>query len=390
MPKEEITYYERKLGGANMDKDSLEPILLDYLKRAVSDLKVDFGSLVILDKERKIISMARIGEFRFDGKFSEYSQEEFIFSMKEGEPVIRNREVKQSFLSFRRRKIKSEMIIPLELKDGKTVIFFFPSFEKGYFRETHVKSAKEIFEEIKFKIEREYFHNKKNLILYNCKTSESIIKNLLGNEFSIISISHPAQIKNKNINDRGFLITECPSKCSLECGKIFSLLNENRIPFGILRPVDLKRSGEFSLFCTYYSPSFSSPIPEKIKKVFSSLKNILYSKISPNEKRILEVLSFFEKESIEDQLSNFKASDLAKLTNISRPFFSKEFKEITGKSIKEFMNQVKMCTSLYYLSSGKSVKIVSYLLGYKSRTYFIDKFKKYFGVCPSYFKMNTK
>jgi len=63
-----------------MDKDSLEPILLDYLKRAVSDLKVDFGSLVILDKERKIISMARIGEFRFDGKFSEHIKDLSFFN----------------------------------------------------------------------------------------------------------------------------------------------------------------------------------------------------------------------------------------------------------------------------------------------------------------------
>jgi hypothetical protein len=63
-----------------MDKDSLESILLDYLKRAVSDLKVDFGSLVILDKERKIISMARIGEFRFDGKFSEHIKDLSFFN----------------------------------------------------------------------------------------------------------------------------------------------------------------------------------------------------------------------------------------------------------------------------------------------------------------------
>ncbi len=373
-----------------MDKDSLESVLLNYLKKGVSELKVDFGSLIIFDRERKIISKARIGEFRFDGRVSEYiSEESFLSSIREGEPLIKTREIRQPLLCFKRDKIKSEMILSLKLKDGKIAIFFFPSFEEGYFKEEHMKIAKKIFEEIKIKIKSRDSRNREHLILYKCEISEGILKNLLGSEFTIISIPHPGQIKNIELSNAGFIIIECPLKCSFECVKIFSLINENKMPFGILRSVELRKSGELSLFCTFYKPS-SSPIPEKIRKIFESLKDILYSKISRNEKRLLEMLSLFEKDSDYDYLSNFKTSDLAKIMNFSRSFLSKEFKEITGKSPKEFIDQLKMCTSLYYLSSGKSVKIVSYLLGFRSRTYFINKFKKYFGVYPSFFKINTK
>lgn len=371
-----------------MEKESLDFILLDYLRRVISALKVDFGSLILIDREKKMISMARIGEFEFGNNIFENSEMDNFFStMKEGKPQIRVKEMNRSFLNFKKNKIKSEMIFSLELKDGKIALFFLPSFEKEYFKEEHVNSVKKILEEIKIKIEN-ISENRKSFILYKYKIKENILENLLGGEFKIVSIPNIKRIKNTDIGSAEFIIIECPSKCSMECGKLFLFLNENKKPFGILRPIELRKSGEVSFFCTFYKPSFKSVVPEKIPKFFQSLKNSLRLQISWSEKRLLDLLSFLEKMSIDDSLSNLKTVELAKLINFSRSFFSVEFKKITGKSLKEFITQLKMCNSLYYLSMGKSVGAVSHLLGYKSRTAFIDKFKKYFGVCPSFLKHN--
>ncbi len=303
-----------------MEKDYLDSFLLNYLRRAISVLKVPFGSLILLDREKKIISMVRIGEFEFEN-----SEMDNFFSLIKGEePQICLKETNKSLLSFRKNKIKSEIIFPIELKDGITAVFFLPSFVKEHFNKENLENLKKIFEEIKIKFER-VFENKKFLILYKFRKHEDKIRELLKNEFKIVSIQNFEQIKKI---DSEFILLECPLNCSIECGKIFSFLIKNKKPFGILRPIEFRKSGELSFFCTYYKPSSKSPIPEKIPQLFKSLKDSLRLKISNNEKRLLELLSFLERSSMDELFSNFKTSELAKLINFSRSFFPQNSRKL--------------------------------------------------------------
>lgn len=66
-----------------MEEGSIKLILGTYLKRAISELNVDFGSLVIFDKKMKVISMVRIGGFGFEENiFRNLNRASFLSTIK--------------------------------------------------------------------------------------------------------------------------------------------------------------------------------------------------------------------------------------------------------------------------------------------------------------------
>lgn len=374
-----------------MEEGSIELILGTYLKRALSELNIDFGSLVIFDNEKKVTSMIRIGEFEFEEEIiRNIGTEPFLSIIERKEPQIITRDLKVPLLSFKKRTIKSEMIVPLELKNGKVALFFLPSSEKEHFREKHLEKIKKIVDEIYLYFDKGKLEYKRTLVLYNCHVYKNLISNLFKNEFRTVCISDIEQINNPELNSAELILLECLSRCSLECGRLFSLLNENKIAFGILRPIELKKSGEMFISYNFHKCSSNIQIYHRILELLNSLRKSIHYKISETERKLLEVISFIERKSMEDSIFNLKIHEISKSLNLSRSFLSIEFKTTTGQPLKEFISQFKMCNSLHYLTNGRSVKIASYFLGYRSRTAFIDRFKKYFGFYPSFLKTITK
>ncbi|MNI36476.1 HTH-type transcriptional activator Btr [compost metagenome] len=80
-------------------------------------------------------------------------------------------------------------------------------------------------------------------------------------------------------------------------------------------------------------------------------------------------------------------TELAELVQLSYTYLSRAFKEITGYSVIEFFNKLKMDKAkALLLEDGMKIKDVAQTLGYSDEFYFSRLFKKMEGVSPSEFQ----
>jgi AraC-like DNA-binding protein/TolB-like protein len=87
-----------------------------------------------------------------------------------------------------------------------------------------------------------------------------------------------------------------------------------------------------------------------------------------------------------DNLTNehFGVKTLAKAYGLSRSQLFKKLKKYTGKSVSQFIKEIRLKKAHQLLKEGKlSVSEVSYQVGFSSPTYFASSFKEYFGFSPS-------
>lgn len=83
-------------------------------------------------------------------------------------------------------------------------------------------------------------------------------------------------------------------------------------------------------------------------------------------------------------------NDIVAAVNVSSAHLSRNFKQITGKTIVEFINTTKCELAQSLLLSGLSVTEVSSMCGFDSPSYFAKTFKKYIGTSPKSHVMNNK
>ena len=78
---------------------------------------------------------------------------------------------------------------------------------------------------------------------------------------------------------------------------------------------------------------------------------------------------------------------LANKHNVSYSFFRKMFKKYTGVSPGQYHLQLRITRAKELLiSTDKSIKTISYELGFQSIFYFSNMFKKKEGITPSGFR----
>ncbi len=80
---------------------------------------------------------------------------------------------------------------------------------------------------------------------------------------------------------------------------------------------------------------------------------------------------------------NISLDEIAKISNLSKYYFSKKFKEITGKTYNQFLNSVRCRKAANLLKSGKSLNDVCFSTGFNDPAYFSRVFKKFMGYPPS-------
>ncbi|WP_063565217.1 AraC family transcriptional regulator [Paenibacillus sp. O199] len=79
-------------------------------------------------------------------------------------------------------------------------------------------------------------------------------------------------------------------------------------------------------------------------------------------------------------------TELSELVQLSAPYLSRAFKEITGYSIIEFFNKLKMDKAKEIILEGNNkVKEVAQVLGYTDEFYFSRLFKQLEGMSPTEF-----
>ena len=100
--------------------------------------------------------------------------------------------------------------------------------------------------------------------------------------------------------------------------------------------------------------------------------------------KIIEAIRFEMRQNMEKELNLVK---LAQQHNVSYSFFRKMFKKYTGVSPGQYHLQLKIMRAKDLLiSSDKSIKEISYELGFQSIYYFSRIFKKKEGISPSQFR----
>lgn len=80
---------------------------------------------------------------------------------------------------------------------------------------------------------------------------------------------------------------------------------------------------------------------------------------------------------------NITLDEIAVVSNLSKYYFTKKFKEITGKTFTELLNGIRCNKAISILKSGKTVNEACYSVGFNDPAYFSRVFKKNIGIPPS-------
>ncbi|MEN8127766.1 MAG: helix-turn-helix transcriptional regulator [Planctomycetota bacterium] len=110
-----------------------------------------------------------------------------------------------------------------------------------------------------------------------------------------------------------------------------------------------------------------------------SLTHYIEQQKSPYRDAVLKVINLMNNR-LESPLS---VDEMASQANMSVRNFRKVFREITGKSPRDFYSDIRMQRALSFLQGGYSINRAARLLGFSSPFYFSNAFLKHFGVRPS-------
>lgn len=120
-----------------------------------------------------------------------------------------------------------------------------------------------------------------------------------------------------------------------------------------------------SLFMRYNTTSSSNPIRLKV--------GIQANRLQPALSYIHE--HFTEKITIQQ---------MCELTNFSKPHFCKNFRQMTGTSLVEYLNKLRCEYALHLIQSNDyTISQCAELCGFHNLSYFTRRYKEYFGYLPS-------
>lgn len=370
----------------------LDLILFTYLKRALKATDSQFGIFLVFEKDGKLSSMARIGEFSERKKIEERAKGRggiLPIVLETMEPYIANDLDSDPFhISFREEKVGSEIEYPFYLKDGGRAVLILLSHEKNHFKEKHLEELKRIELELTSLIDKlEKGLTKRGIIFFDFKDFGNFLEEIIPSEFEIYRTKDIKEIQEiLKENHMEFIFKECNLRCSKECKEIFFLSRETFIPIGILRPFTFHNKKSCSFSCSIYSPLSLSPIQENIRDLIRESKYHVASEKWQFENLSTLNIAFVQKHIIENHIEKSMVRSISRHFNFSPPHLSRTFRAITGIKLKEFLDKIKMCNALFQLIDERPVDKVALLSGYNDRFTFCKAFKRVFGFAPSQVK----
>jgi two-component system response regulator YesN len=127
------------------------------------------------------------------------------------------------------------------------------------------------------------------------------------------------------------------------------------------------------------------------KQMFDKILNIVISSADYYEKKNLSTVDYKINSIIEYICKNYTADNslesLAKQYNLNTSYLSKVFKQRYGKNFIDFITELRIERAKQLLTTtNKSIKEITYEIGYNSQTYFCKVFKKAAGISASEYK----
>jgi AraC family chitin signaling transcriptional activator len=83
--------------------------------------------------------------------------------------------------------------------------------------------------------------------------------------------------------------------------------------------------------------------------------------------------------------AEFSTTNVVKVLFMSERSFQRRFKTATGKTFKEYLNEVRLEKACQRLLSGEKVSQAAYECGFNDPSYFSQRFKHHFGLSPTQF-----
>lgn len=120
-----------------------------------------------------------------------------------------------------------------------------------------------------------------------------------------------------------------------------------------------------------------------LEKIMGACQNVV-GKREEKSNSIIEMAEEYIKENFHKDVS---LDEVSKIVNISPYYFSKIFKERTGKNFIEYLTNIRMEKAKELLSTTEySMKEICCMCGYSDPNYFSRSFKKNVGVTPTEYK----
>lgn len=112
-------------------------------------------------------------------------------------------------------------------------------------------------------------------------------------------------------------------------------------------------------------------------------RKIPYKASSPEDELMERAVRLVE----DDIKTKASLSEISSELGISYVHFARRFKQYTGLSPNEYLNEVKMKRARQLLSEGRDlIKTIAVECGYENEYYFSNSFKKYNGISPSEYR----
>ncbi len=168
------------------------------------------------------------------------------------------------------------------------------------------------------------------------------------------------------------------------------------LPFDFVTHINDKKTFEhlihlFEKMCRIYatrSETYRTDVNAVFFKILNIISNISNAKqginymVKLNINRVLEYMYMHSS----DKLTLKK---LAKISNMSIPYFSSTFKKVTGRSPMEHLNYLRIENAKQLLKYGKKVKAVAEEVGFSDIYYFSKTFKKYENLSPKQYALHV-
>lgn len=204
------------------------------------------------------------------------------------------------------------------------------------------------------------------LVVYNCAFKPEFIDSSLfsGSNFEVITSSF---LFKSLFAEEGELKADLQLKGAdfLEIGELFTKM---------LREYTDQRKGYCDIIRAY--------LIELIVKIFRLMDKPIYT--NPRNRKLVEEALLYMKENYNADL---KLEEMSLKSFISKNYFSRLFKEVTGTSFSEYIQKLRVDEACRLLTNT-DMKVVDIALqvGFKDLKGFYDVFKKNTGVTPGHFR----